>query len=167
MGILSKIFGSSNKEENKGIDIGSPPWWEINPPSDVALFFKNLPELLPSDSILYFEGTLDDQVSDLLNKFEISNPVLVQRGTLWPKPDIHHTSMNKELLDGIAQLINDGVVPYPSSHFHAYRENKILLEWHDAFIDDPMLLSVDISEDTVRQFCNLINSSYSYFKKKR
>jgi hypothetical protein len=165
MGILSKIFGIKKRE--KGIDIGFPPWWGIQPPKDIILLMENLSLLLPSDSILYFEGTLMKQVEESLDKYEIDNPVFIERGTLWPKPDIHHVLMKNELIEELIGIINSGVAPYPSVHFHAYKNNKILIYWHDAFADNPMIVSVDIKEDTVKNYCSAINSSYIYYEEKR
>ena len=158
------MFGTPRRRREKGIQIGPPPWWEIIPSKAVADFIQSLPVLLPSDTILYFEGTLDSQVADLLRRHQVNDPVPVQRGTLWPKLDIHHSLIADELLKGLVDQVKSGVVPYPSIHFHAYRGNSVLLQWHDAFHDDPLLVSNSITEDKVAHFCERIGSKYSFIE---
>ncbi|GEM_PF-1114797 len=142
----------------KGIALERPAW-EIQIPTDIGKFWEYLNQLLPAGSILYFEGVYPEVIADYLGGRPAQEICQVARGTVFPKLNIFHMPMTQENLTGLAALSRqiDGPV---STHFHAYCNQKILLYWHDAFDRFPILLSNEIAEHNVIQFCLSVNLSY-------
>jgi hypothetical protein len=64
-------------------------------------------------------------------------------------------------MDALAAFLDEAPTGYFCTHCHVYRNGVILLEWHDAFMDDPMYVSRAISEDGVREFANRLGSTLS------
>ncbi len=164
MELVSKLPGSVPESEQGGISMGPPPWWEISAPSDAVNFFRSLSLLLPLGSVLYFEGTIGSVVREYLEQRPSEHQVKVMVGTIWPRQDIHHIQFSRENIEELVQILETGAVPFPSTHFHAYREDTVLLWWHDAFDIDPMLISAEIEEKKVADFCTFTGCSYSLRK---
>jgi hypothetical protein len=49
--------------------------------------------------------------------------------------------------------------PELAVHFHVYRNDTVLLEWHDAF-SQPMLMSGAIPQETVKVFADKIGKGF-------
>jgi hypothetical protein len=161
MNILSKIFGVVPKEERDGIKLEASSVWEISPIKDTSLFLRNLKIIMPEGSVLYFEGTAEDKVESFLARKNIPDPIKVAVGTIWPKPNTFHIPLTDKNLNGLAVLIDKFSIAYLCDHIHAYKEATVLLEWHDAFIDDPMYVIPEIDETRIEKFCKNIGSTYS------
>ncbi len=57
MRLLAKIFGAVSREEMSGIRLDrTRPFWELSGKSDFPSILTALPNLLPVECILYFEG---------------------------------------------------------------------------------------------------------------
>ena len=81
-------------------------------------------------------------------------------GTIWPRPLVFHlpaTSENLNELAVCAEKCNECEV---AVHLHVYRQDKVLLEWYDAFFKDPMYLSREIAEENLRDFCSELSLRY-------
>jgi hypothetical protein len=59
----------------------------------------------------------------------------------------------------LAELTRSCAYPELAIHFHAYRGQSVLLEWHDAFTQ-PMLLSGEFPEQQVRTFAERLHMLY-------
>jgi len=160
------MLGAVRPSEMAGICIGPPPWWRIEGARDAVAFYRALPVLLPEGVVLCFEGTIGDLVPAFLAERPSPHYAKVRMGTIWPRPDVHHMQLTQENLQGLVAILETGIVPYPSHHFHAYKENRVLLSWYDAFAD-PMLISMKIGEETVKQFSGEIGCVYSLVRASR
>src|ERR1035438_4621057 len=157
MGILAKIFGAVSREEMNGIRINlKEPLWEVEGKTDFSKVFSGLADLLPANSILYFEG--GSPPKDILNFLsENSGPekIHVAYGTIWPRPQTFHVLASAQNLQKLADLMCSRVYPELAIHFHVYCEDKILLQWYDAFTQ-PMLLSNKFSSETIEKVSNSV-----------
>ena len=57
MGLLARLLGAVSKEERDGIRLSETDPWCVGPATEVTVFLRALPQLVPEGSIVYFEGT--------------------------------------------------------------------------------------------------------------
>ncbi len=146
-----------------GIRLDAPTFWEVaHPRKDAAAFVRALPELLPSGAALYLEGGCPSgKVRTFLQSHQLSDPAKVARGTIWPTPECFHVPLTLETAEGLAALFETHATPEICVHFHAYANNEILLQWHDAFFGDPIFLSVQFAEERVRTFAEKLGATFA------
>jgi hypothetical protein len=161
MGFVARFLGIIPKAERGGIRFGEPEPWRVSPTKDVELFVRTLPVLVPEGSLAYFEGTGESHVAKYLSEVSVPAQMQVALGTIWPKPDYYHVPVSQESMEALAAFLDDAPTGYVCTHCHVYRNGAILLQWHDAFMDDPMYVSRTISEHVVREFANGLGSTLS------
>jgi hypothetical protein len=147
---IDRLLGSIRGTEGEGIwlDI-SKSHWEMDGPETFSDLFKALQDWLPEGAILYFEGGYPDaEISNFLNTQSIPEQARVAKGTIWPNPRTFHIPATKSVLVELALIMDHHAEPELAVHFHVYRDNTVLIEWHDAFAQ-PMLLSGLISEEQI------------------
>jgi hypothetical protein len=160
VGILSKLLSRIPPPEGIRLDIRYP-FWELSGETDFSSLLLALPQLLPQGCVLYFEG--GSPSADLLKFLQsqlVPERAHVARGTIWPKPRVFHLSAALETMTHLADLMHSRVYPKLAIHFHVYRDQTVLLEWHDAFTQ-PMLISGDLPEDLVRAFATQLQMSFT------
>ena len=158
--MLSRLFDRIFAKQLEGISLGDDASWRLQPTNDFDLLINSLDIILPEDSVLYFEGINDGSLAKLLSTLAISDPPKVAVGTIWPLSDFFHVPFIREVVDPILSLVRADSIYYPCIHFHCYHVNKVLLEWHDAFCDDPILISSSIAELDVARFSEKLNVEY-------
>ena len=161
MGLLARILGIAPRSEWDGLSLDESSAWEVEPTKSRAAFLLALPQLLPSDSVVYFEGTSEAEVEDLLERNIVPHPARIAIGTIWPRPKTYHVPCTAEVMASLAQIIESRSEPYLCTHIHAYKVQKVLLEWHDAFETDPMRISRSIDEAAVSAFASALGVGYS------
>ena len=155
-----KIFNAVTPEERKGISLENPRW-EISPIRDMPIFLQALNIIIPENSILYLEGgSPDKEIDSYFNSHKAENTSKIELGIIWPKPLCHHIPFTSKNIDELADIMQRHATPEGAIHFHVYKDNKILLQWHDAFYDDPMYLSKDITDGKIKQFCIKLSLKY-------
>jgi len=161
MGILSRIFGVSSKEELNGIRLNQNEcYWEIFGETSFSCLFQALVDLLPNESILYFEGgSPSGKLLEFINNNSIPEQIHIAVGTIWPKPKCYHVPASGQNLSKLKEISNSIADPELAVHFHVYKEEEILLEWHDAF-SNPMLLSGKFNEEKIKQFSDKLGMKY-------
>jgi hypothetical protein len=85
-----------------------------------------------------------------------SSPLKVAYSTIWPRPDYYHVPVEADLLQEAADLIEREHVVQPCIHLHVHDGNRILLEWHDAFGEDPMYIASVVPRDLIDLFVRAI-----------
>jgi hypothetical protein len=154
---LARLLGWPTKEELSGASLALDAYWELSAPADAAAFVRRLPELLPEGTVLYLEGaSMAREVSDFLDARRSPTELKIARGTILPRPKVYHLPMTEPNTAGLAELFEAHASPEICDHFHAYVGGGVLLQWHDAFFDDPLLLSPTIPEEKVKRFCNAL-----------
>jgi hypothetical protein len=161
MGFLARLFGAVPREEQDGIRLTEAEPWLLRPTKDVARFLRALPSLVPENSIAYVEGTGEAHVAKCLQRVSIQPQVRVAIGTIWPKPDSYHLPLTEGNVEALAVFLEENPAGCFCDHFHVYRDGEVLLEWHDAFSDDPIYVSRSVGEHAIARFTEALGSSYS------
>lgn len=161
MGFIARFLGLVPKSERGGIRLDEREPWCVGPTRDVKRFLRALPLLGPEGSVAYFEDTAESHVAAYLRRVAITPQVQVAVGTILPRPDIYHVPVTRESMEGLAGFLEASPAGFFCTHCHVYRDGVVLLEWHDAFINNPMYLSRIIGEDVVRGFASKIGSTVS------
>ena len=160
MNFLARIIGAVSKEERDGIRLDEPEPWKVSPTRDVERFLRALPPLVPDGSILYLEGTGERHVAEYLERVSGPAEARVAMGTIWPRPDCYHVPLTSATTEAFAQFLEQHPAGYACSHCHVYNGSSILLEWHDAFMTDPMNVSRTIGREKVAEFAARLGSSF-------
>ena len=156
---LYRLFNAVPPDERKGISLKYPKW-EVSPGRDMPAFLRSLIGIIPEDTILYLEGgSPDKEISSYLEERKTSSPGKVKLGTIWPYPICYHIPFTPENVKGLADIMERHATPECAVHIHIYKDNKILLQWHDAF-DEPMYISEAIDEENIKQFCEKLSLKY-------
>lgn len=153
MGWISKLFGAVPKKEMEGIHLDvTQPYWEVDGPKTFQELFNALQGWLPKGVILYFEGgSPDAEINDFMAKYSVQEKAHVAMGTIWPRPKIFHVLAEPAILTELSKIMEHHAEPELAIHFHAYKNNFVLLEWYDAF-SLPILMNGSISEEQVKNF---------------
>ncbi|MBX3356756.1 MAG: hypothetical protein KF724_13765, partial [Phycisphaeraceae bacterium] len=159
MGLIAKIFGAASKAEAAGASLIGPAW-EAEPITDAPAFFRALPDLLPSGSILYLEDVCSTEGIALARRYCIEPQLKLALGTVWPRPKFFHLPLTAASAAELAQFAEHHATPEIGVHIHAYHDDQVLLEWHDAF-GQPLRLSTALPESRVRSFCELLHCNYN------
>lgn len=155
------MFGAVPKEEQGGIRLDEPEPWAVSPTTDVVRFLRALPSLVPDGSILYLEGTGEPHVAEYLERVAGPAQTRVAIGTIWPRPDCYHVPLTPTTTERFAQFLEQRPAGYVCTHCHVYLDGLVLLQWHDAFMTDPMYLSRSIGDKKVAEFAARLASSFS------
>lgn len=158
MGLLAKIFGAVPQEETDGIHLDmAHPFWEVAGETDFPSLLTALSDLLPKESVLYFEGGVHSGVLlEFLRQHEMPAGAKVAYGTIWPKPSVFHLPATPEILQRLAVITKSLAAPEVASHFHVYRNQVVLLQCHDVF-SLPLLLSGEFAEESVKAFAERLH----------
>jgi hypothetical protein len=161
MGWVAKLFKLVPKRERKGISLGRYPYWEVMSPRDFPSLLRALTKLIPQNSILYFEdGYPRGELKAFFEKKSVPEISQIALGTTRSRPKVFHVPATPENLIELAKIAEGYAEPEVAIHFHVYKEGKVLLEWYDAFSDDPMYLSGDIPESALKKFCDELSIEY-------
>ena len=115
---------------------------------------------LPDGSVLYFEcGYPDEEIDNFMEQYSISEQTHISFGTRWPKTKVFHVPATKELLISLCKIMEHHAEPELAVHFHVYRQEKVLIEWHDAF-DGGMLVCGDFREEQVKDLSKKLGTQY-------
>ncbi len=158
MGWLAKIFGAVPREEIRGIHLDrTRPFWELSGETDFPSLLTALPDLLPQQCVLYFEGgSPSGELLEFLRAHAVPERTHVAYGTIWPKPTVFHLPATTETMGRLAELTRFCAYPELAIHFHVYQSQSVLLEWHDVFTQ-PLLLSGELPEQSIRTFAQRLH----------
>jgi len=157
---LKEQLGAMAAGRGDGIDLNSQDRWVIKRLKNPMPFFHHLHELIPGDSILYFEGcAIIPEVVAFYEKHRAHNAVCVTRDTIYPVPAIFHVSLAPGVIELMIQFLNNHPKEECFDHVKAYHDGTLLFTFHDAF-DGWLLVSDVILESKVRAFCEQLNAEY-------
>jgi hypothetical protein len=109
-----------------GIDLDTPFHWVIEGLKQPTKFFEHLPQLLPSDSILYVEGTsIVPEVASFYSSHRARHAVDVVRDTIAPVPDIYHFIFSPDVCVALRQFAETHPVAEMFDHIKALRSNHL------------------------------------------
>ncbi|MBU0516748.1 MAG: hypothetical protein KJ621_18485 [Proteobacteria bacterium] len=159
MGFLTRLLGIMPKQDRAGLSLGDDVGWEVTCPPDPAAFFEALGTLAPPDAVLAVQDPMGQAVRRFLTDRAAAQKTRVQAGTIWPRPTFFHVECSPDNLKGLADLARRHSYPEMGIHLHVYQDNRVILEWYDAF-DTMMDISKTVDEELVRKFCRACGSSY-------
>lgn len=143
-----------------GIDLDTQFSWAVEGIQKPEPFIRNLPLLLPADSVLYFEGcSIAQDISAFYELHRARNTLAVVCDTISPVPDIYHVAFSPEVVARLCELA--AIHPHQElfDHIKAYQGESLLLTFHDAFANY-LLISERIAESVVAKFCLSLHASY-------
>lgn len=144
-----------------GIDLDSPERWLIENLKDPVAFFRHIDQLIPADSILYFEGTgILPEIGCFYEAHRASNAVPVCRDTIFPAPQMFHVAMTAEVVEGIIGLLRAHPREACFNHVKAYRNEELLFAFHDAFDGSDFLVADRVPEQNVQAFCSSLGAGF-------
>lgn len=161
MGFFARLFGGVPKEEWTGIRLADSEPWCVSATKDVERFVRALPSLVPAGSIVYFEDSAEPHVKRYLEQIAVPSQTRLAIGTIWPRPDCYHVPLTAETMEALAAFLEETPAGFFCAHCHVYRDDVMLLEWHDAFMDVPMYVSRTIDHETVAAFAARLGSPLS------
>lgn len=162
MGFLAKLFGAAPRNKQRGLSLGRDAFWEVAAVADLPLLFRALPLLLPEETVLYLEGGAPPkEIKAFLDAHGVPEVSRLAIGTIRPRPQVFHLPATSENLARFAEISERCHAMQVAIHLHAYRQDKVLLEWYDAFGKDPFYLSNAIPEKNVKLFCSTLSLTYS------
>lgn len=161
LGWLGKLLGVVPKEEMEGIRLNTTePYWEVDGPRTFEELLNALISSAPENAVLYLEGgSPDAEIGGFLAARSVPEVSHVAIGTIWPRPQVFHVPATSEALGELARIMGHHAEPELAVHFHVYRDDDVLLEWHDAF-SQPMLVSGAIPEEKVKALADKLGTAY-------
>ncbi len=161
---LYKLFNAVTPEERRGIYLENPKW-EVSPIRDMSAFLRALNYILPEDHVIHLEGgTPDEEIRSFLESRKAVNTIKIEMGIIWPRPLCYHIPFTHSNINELAEIMERHATPEVAAHFHIYKDNKIILQWYDAFYNEPMYFSEDIAEEKIKQFCEKLSLKYRLIK---
>lgn len=131
-----------------------PPCWKVSF-VDFSEFLRHLPNLAPSNFILCLEGVDVPDIESYLQKQLAIYENETNQGFLKMRPKVFYMLITEENLQGLASLSERYAEPEVCSHLRVYRNDKIILFWHDV-PSDPFYVASEIDEATLRKFCGAL-----------
>jgi len=165
MGILARLFNAVHRKELKGLNLGKDAYWEVSAATDLPSLLRALPRFVPEEAILYLEGgSPPKNLRVFLDAHSVPEITHLAMGTMWPRPLVFHLPATLENLNELTEFAEKCNEMEVAVHLHVYKPNKVLLEWYDAFTQDPVFLSRDVPEENVRIFCSELSLRYKVCK---
>ena len=155
-------LGIVPKDQRDAIKLTDRACWLVEPTQNPAAFYRALGALATTGSIVYLEGSTESEVPKFLEARESLDSMPVALGTILPASDRYHMPATPDNLIGLATLIEAHRIALPAIHTHLYKDGKVLVEWYDAFTDDPIYVSASIIETEVRRFAEALASRYRW-----
>jgi hypothetical protein len=150
--MLSRLLGYATRSEMDGARLDDRQPWVVPATRNGAAFLRALPSLLPEGGFVYFEATTDGAFASWGREHAVAAPLKIAYGTIWPRPDWFHIPLAPSLLEEAAALTDEHRIALPSIHVHVHDGTRVLLQWHDAFIKDPIYVASTISRERVESF---------------
>jgi hypothetical protein len=146
------------------IELREAECWRVEGTKDAAAFYRSLIPLASPGSVLYVEATTEKQVPAFLESRRVPDHPAIKQGTILPRSDRYHIPATAENLQQLAILIDRAGIVFPAIHTHLYKGDQVIVEWYDAFSNDPLFVSGSLPEEVVARFAQAIGSAYSWTK---
>jgi hypothetical protein len=134
------------------------PCWRVSP-ADLCAFFYHLPTLEGDQDVLCMEGIGLAEIERLLQARPAIYENETDRGFLNLRSTILYTPVAEDTCSALAAICQNHAEMEVCSHLRVYRNDQIILSWHDLPVD-PFYLAAEIDEDRLRQFCTALGNEY-------
>ena len=104
-------------------------------------------------------GSPDAEIDNFIATHSVPEVSHVAMGTIWPRPKVFHVPATVTTLTELVRIMKHHAGPELAVHFHVYRNDSVLLQWHDAF-SQPMLMSGAIPEEKVKVLTDKIGKNF-------
>ena len=142
--------------------IVNAPCWNVAP-AELTKFLEELYAFVPSNSLLCLDGVYAPDIECYLKERPSSFENQTNQGFLRMRPKVYFMPITAENLQGLATLASVHAEPEVCSHLRVYRDETIILSWHD-LPDDPFYVSTEIDETAVMRFCHALGCQYEFEK---
>ena len=139
--------------------VNSETRWRISKVPDFPTFLRNLPILVPTDSVLCLEGTPDDDIEVFLSERPAIYPNQLNQGFLSMRPKLYYIPVTRENLQRLGDLAEHHAEPEICDHLRVYNKGRAILAWHD-IMDDPIDIDNQIDESSVNAFSKELGTTY-------
>ncbi|WP_127718450.1 hypothetical protein [Halobacteriovorax sp. HLS] len=163
MKLLKRLFGIPEKEDLKGISLLKGENWRVTGVEDSVKLFRSIYDLVPEGSVLLLEGgAAPEHLESFFEEYKSTKITKVAPGTIWPYSDGVHLSVTNDMCMKLSELAMNLAEPEIGIHIHVYKDDTVLLEWHDAF-DEDLYISRFVEESDVKKFCDFNLATYKLF----
>jgi hypothetical protein len=164
MSFLSRFKGRDDSQDIPGPDtFDLTNAWEISPPpspTEYPHYIQSLSIVLPDNATLYLVASSPSP--DAVRFFEISFSVQpIIKKSLLSRSFVFLFPSSQYYLQKLSNLISNHEYNEICDNIHAFLGQEALMTWYDAFFAEPIMLSVTISEEKIRSFCEKISASYN------
>src|SRR5262245_23241026 len=144
--------GIPSSGELQGIRLAAEDALELPAPRSLASLVRAA-AAMPVDSILYLEGGLHPpDIREFLNgRQTLKATIQVARHTIWPKPSVHHLSIDADTIEQLAKFAETVAGPELLMHLVVYRDMHVLVSAHDA-PNDPVLVNKNLPAEVIELF---------------
>ena len=153
---------SNNIRFEDGISLNPSRAWHVRgkrktfDPSRIVLELFNI---MPTNTTICFEGGCHSkEIKGFLSENNVTERA-IRSGTIWPKQKIIHVTFSFEICGKLGNILDRHAAPELCEHMYVYKDNNVLVEWHD-FGDRNIYLSSDIDEEQVITFCEATDCQY-------
>jgi hypothetical protein len=145
-----------------GIDLDSTDRWVVDGLREPDAFFQHLHELIPDNSILYFET--NNPAPEIRKFFEenraLAGAVCVVRDMIFPIPEVFHVQLRPGLIQELQEILSRHPLERCFANVKAYRNGQLLFAFHDAFDGSSFPISDRVSVERVEAFCVATGSRF-------
>ena len=138
--------------------IVDPSCWEVSP-VDLCEFLRQLPDLMPSGSVLCLEGVDAGDVEKYLQKRPATYENETDNGFFGMRARVFYMPVTEENLQELAILAEAYAEPEVCNALRVYRNGKVVLSWNDLPFD-PIYLASEIDEEALKKFCDGLGCTY-------
>ena len=148
---LRERLGIPSRQELSGLSLAWDDALEIPPPRDLARLIRAC-GVMPAGSVLYLEdGIHPPDLAQFLAAHQVANPTKLARGTIWPRPSVHHLPVDADTIAYLASYAETVAGPEVCIHLAVYRDDRVLVSAHDV-PGDPVLVNRHLPEAIITAF---------------
>jgi len=142
----------------EGLDIDTPNHWRVSPVNDPASFFTHLGDIMPENSILFFEGTtISPPAQEFFRANRATQAVPVARDTIFPVPESFHVNYSPAICAGLSRLFQTHEYRNICNHIKGYASSALIFTLHDGF-GNPLRISERVTESSVKTFAKSLSA---------
>ena len=136
-------------------------YWEIDEGKvDSSLFFRLLSKYFDDATTLYIEGcSISYELIKFYEKHRENGKYLPASQTIFPRSKKFRCAISHQFMGSLAEKAEHHAEPELLDHLSLYKNNKSLLEWHDAFANS-IMVSSQMPESIVAGFSNELGLNY-------
>lgn len=135
--------------------------WEIQEGEvESTIFFPVLLQCFPDANTIFFEGTvIAGDVRKCYESYQLPGSFLPGSQTIFPKSNKFRCEFSPALVEELVLLSDRFSEPELLDHLSLYKDNELLLNWHDAF-ENIIGIPSSVPEEIVIKFTKALGLAY-------